>query len=186
MRTDRLADEYGLDVVYRHFPLHPEIPPEGMDLADLFAGREDELAAMRERLETAMDEAGLPYGDRTRTYNSRLAQELAAWADTRDDGRGIHDALFRAYFVDNRNLADPDVLVSVAESLGLPADEARRVLEERRYRDEVTRDWERARQLGLGGVPAYLADRYYVVGAQPYEVLEEMVTKAGAQRRGSQ
>lgn len=183
MRTDRLADEYRLDVVYRHFPLHPEIPPEGMDLADLFAGREEELVTMRERLETAMDDAGLPYGDRTRTYNSRLAQELAAWADTREDGCAIHDALFRAYFVRNENLADPDVLVSVAESVGLPTDEARRVVEERRYRDEVTRDWEHSRQLGLRGVPAYVADRYYVVGAQPYEVLAEMVTKAGAQRR---
>lgn len=156
-----------------------------MELSELFAGREAELDAMRTRLEAAMEEAGLPYGDRTRTCNSRLAQELAAWAVDRDrDGDApseatppIHDALFRAYFVDDRNLADRDVLISVAESVGLPGDEARTVLDERRFRERVDRDWERSRRLGIRGVPAYVAGRYLVMGAQPYEVLEELVTR---------
>ena len=59
------------------------------------------------------------------TYNSRLAQELGKWADTVPGGEAIHDALYRAYFVDGRNLADPEVLVQVAEGVGLPGAEAR-------------------------------------------------------------
>lgn len=185
MRTDRLRREYDLAVAWVHFPLHPETPPEGMLLTDLFAGREAEIAVMRQRLESLMEQEGLPYGERTRTYNSRLAQELAVWAVTREGGEAIHDALFRAYFVDDRNIADLEVLVSVAESVGLPGDEARRVIEERSLRSQVDEDWQRSRQLGIPGVPAYLAGRHYAVGAQPYEVLEELVVKAGARKRGT-
>jgi len=165
-----------------------------MELSELFAGREAELASMRSRLETLMDEEELPYGDRTRTANSRRAQELALWAEARPKPdrhppdpahpiHPIHDALFRAYFVDGRNLAEPDVLMEVAESVALPGDEARQAIEERPFREEVDRHWARSRQLGLPGVPAFVAGRRYAVGAQPYEVLEDLVRQAGAVRR---
>jgi predicted DsbA family dithiol-disulfide isomerase len=47
----------------------------------------------------------------------------------------------------------------------------------------VDRDWERSRALGITGVPTYVAGRQGVVGAQPYEVLVDLVTRAGARRR---
>jgi predicted DsbA family dithiol-disulfide isomerase len=122
--------------------------------------------------------------DRAYTYNSRLAQELGAWAETRDGGR-IHDEVFRAYFVDGVNLADVDTLVAVAERAGLPAGEARAVVTERRFRDVVDRDWTRSRQLGVTGVPTFVAGDRGVVGAQPYEVLERLVVAAGARPRPS-
>lgn len=168
-----------METRYTQFPLHPETPPEGMALSELFAGREDRLAEMQERLSRMMDEAGLPYAERTHTFNSRLAQELGKWAETMEGGEAIHDALFRAYFADLRDISRPDVLVDVAREVGLPEDEARRVLEERTFREAVDRDWRRSRELGVTGVPTYAAGGYAVVGAQPYEVLEELVASAG-------
>ena len=92
MRTDRLQREYDVAVSITHFPLHPETPVEGRPLAELFAGREALWEEMRTRLEEAMAAEGLPYGDRSMTYNSRLSQELAAWAVTQPGGDAIHDA----------------------------------------------------------------------------------------------
>ena len=43
-------------------------------------------------------------------------------------GEAIHDALYKAYFVEASNIGDPDLLVDIAASVGLPADEARAVL----------------------------------------------------------
>ena len=77
-----------------------------------------------------MEAEGLPYGKRTHTYNSRLAQELGKWADTQEGGYGIHDALYRAYFVDARNIGDIDVLMDVVRAVGLPEEAAREVLME--------------------------------------------------------
>ena len=108
---------------------------------------------------------------------------MGKWADTQSGGEAIHDALYRAYFVDARNIGDPEVLADIAQSVGLPAEEVRAVLTERRFKDAVDADWAKSRQWGVTGVPTFVAARYGVVGAQPYEVLEELLDKAGARRR---
>ena len=173
------------------FPLHPDTPEKGRSLVDLFAGRQVYLDSMRQRLVSLMEAEGLEYGDRTHTYNSRLGQELAKWAERQPGGRGgggggggkIHDALYRAYFVDGVNLAKVDELVRIAESLDLSGDEARNALETRAEQEAVDRDWARSRQLGVTGVPTFMAENQAVVGAQPYETLEALVTRAGARKR---
>src|SRR5256886_12716161 len=100
---------------------------EGRSMAELYAGRNVDPEAMYARMKGLMDAEGLPYGRRTHTYNSRLAQELGKWADTQPGGSAIHDKLYRAYFVDSRNIGDIDVLVEIAQSVRLSTDEARAV-----------------------------------------------------------
>src|SRR5262245_672194 len=117
-------------------------------MAGFYAERKLDPEAMYRRMKGLMDLEGLPYGRRTHTYNSRLAQELGKWADTVPGGEALHDALYRAYFVDARNIGDPEILVEIAQSVGLPADEARAVLAERRFKDAVDADWTRSRESG--------------------------------------
>jgi len=158
-----------------HFPLHPDTPAEGRSLKDLFAGRNYDIEARQKEMRARMAAEGLPYGNRTMTYNSRLAQELGKWADTQPGGEAIHDALFRAYFVDGRNLGDPEELTRIAESVGLPGDKAREVIEQRTFKAAVDADWAKSRAYGVTGVPTFVAGGYGVVGAQPYEALEQLV-----------
>src|ERR1700758_3234460 len=152
-------------------------------MAEVYAGRNVDPEAMYARMKRLMDAEGLPYGRRTHTYNSRLAQELGKWADTQPGGETLHDALYKAYFVEARNIGDPELLVEIAQSVGLSAEAAREVLSERRFKDAVDADWAKSRQYGVTGVPTFVAGRYGVVGAQPYEVLEQLLDKAGAPRR---
>ena len=167
-----------MKIRYVHFPLHPETPAEGLELRQLFAGRERQLEIMKARLQEMLTAEGLPWGERTRTYNSRLAQELACWAESQPGGEAIHDALFRAYFVDACNLADLEVLVDIVLDLGLDGEGARRALQERSFRDRVDEDWRLSRQLGIPGVPAYSFGERILVGAQPYEALEELLSES--------
>ena len=160
-----------------HFPLHPETPTEGRSLEELFAGRDVDVDAMYQQMKARMDEEGLPYGKRTHTYNSRLAQEVGAWADTQDGGEAIHDALYRAYFVDAKNIGDVDVLMEIVSQIGLDVEVARKVLDERQFKDVVEGDWTRSRQIGVTGVPTFVAGGYGVVGAQPYAQLEALLTQ---------
>jgi predicted DsbA family dithiol-disulfide isomerase len=164
------------------FPLHPDTPPEGLDLKAYLKSRGIDPKASFERLAGLMKAEGLPYAERDRTSQSRLAQELATWA-VRQGVFAIHDALFRAYFVDGKNIGDLETLVSIAESVGLSGDEARRVLVERTEKAAVDGDWQRVRAMGVTGVPTFVANGYGVVGAQPYEVLEKLVEEAGGVRR---
>ena len=183
MRIEKLRRTFDVETVLVHFPLHPETPAAGRSMAELYAGRNVDPEAMYQHMKALMDAEGLPYGRRTHTYNSRLAQELGKWADTQPGGEALHDALYRAYFVDARNIGDPDVLVELAQAVGLPAEEARQVLTERRFKDAVDADWAKSHQWGVTGVPTFVANRYGVVGAQPYEALEQLLDKAGARRR---
>ncbi len=128
--------------------------------------------AYGDHLRSLMEQAGLPYGRRKRLDNSRLAQELGAWADTQDYPGDFHDAMFKAYFVDERNIGIADTLIDVAASVGLDAEEARRVLEERTFSPQVTADWERAWENGVTGVPTFTSRDLFVYGQQPYAVLE--------------
>ena len=169
-----------MTIEWVHFPLHPETPAEGRALADLFAGRNLDLRSMHAQMKARMTAEGLPYGERTMTYNSRLAQELGKWADTQPGGEAIHDALFRAYFVEARDISQPAVLLDIAESVGLSRDGARKVLEQRTFKAAVDEDWALSRQYGITGVPTFVAGRFGVVGAQPYEALEALVRKAAA------
>ena len=182
MRVERLRADYQIDVKFTHFPLHPDTPVEGLTLEQLFAGRNIDIPAAKARMTGLMADEGLEYGDRTMTYNSRLAQEMAKWAETQPGGDAIHDALFRAYFVDGLNIGIGDTLVGVAEQVGLPKDEAREVLDLRRFKDAVDADWQRSTELGVTGVPTFVVGDRAVVGAQPYEALEKLVVESGVSR----
>ena len=130
---------------------------------------------MKQRMSGLMAEEGLPYGNRTHTYNSRLAQELAKYAESFEEGEVLNRKLFEAYFVEGLNLADTDVLLDLAESSGLPSEETEEAISKRRFMNEVDADWKRARELGVRGVPTFVYGNRALVGAQPYETMKQLV-----------
>ncbi len=107
---------------------------------------------------------------------SRKALEAAEFA--RDNGRydTMHTALFKAFFEDGRDLANPEVLLDVAASVGLEREDLRTALEENRYTEKVLSDEKLAARLGVGSVPtmlvapadALLENAEAITGAQPY------------------
>jgi len=82
-------------------------------MEELFADRNIDIPSAMARLKKVARELDLPWGERKKTYNSRLAQELGKWAETKGKGNEYHDAVFRAYFVDGRNIAKTDVLMGL-------------------------------------------------------------------------
>jgi predicted DsbA family dithiol-disulfide isomerase len=185
VRIEKLKEAYDVDVQTVHFPLHADTPMEGLSLEELFAGRDMDMDAMYARMKGMMDAEGLPYAKRTHTYNSRLAQELGKWADTQLGGEAIHMKLYQAYFVDQQNIADIELLVSIAEAAGLDGSAAREVLETRSFKDAIDADWAKSQGYGVTGVPTYVAEGQGVVGAQPYEVLEQFMDAVGAAKAGA-
>ncbi len=183
MRIDRIQENYNVAINFVQFPLHPETPVEGRTLEQLFNASPADIAQKNEHMKGLMDAEGLPYGKRTHTYNSRKAQELAKWADTQTNGNKIHDALFRAYFVDSLNVADKAVLLGVCKKLGLDEEAASEVIDGTSYSDAVDADWQKSRAYGVTGVPTYVVGQAGIVGAQPYEAIEQLLQQAGVTTR---
>jgi len=178
-----LQSEYEIKVKWRAFPLHPETPEEGLSLKDLFGGDPANLREKQERQRRVAADLGLPWGERKKTFNSRLAQELGKWAESKGRGDLFHHAVFRAYFVDGINIAQKETLIKLAESADLPGKEAEEVLQTRKFGSEVDADWSLSHRRGITAVPTFVIGDQAVVGAQPYEVLEEFLLSSGAQKR---
>jgi len=153
-----------------------------MTLQELFKGRID-LESVKARLMRVAREEGLPFGPRDKTYNSRLAQELGKWAESKGKGQAYHDAVFRAYFAEGRNIGKLPELMVLADSLGLPVEEARKVLEERSFKDLVDADWQRSHRMGVQAVPTFLLTGQLLVGAVPYEALEKFLIDSSVSKR---
>ena len=153
-------------------------------MADLYASRGADPDALWRQMKDRMDAEGLAYGKRTHTYNSRLAQEIGKWADTLKNGDELHDRIYRSYFVDAKNVGDPEVLIDLVQKASFDSDAAREVLENRLFEAAVEADWEKSRRYGVTGVPTFVAGRYGVEGAQPFETLEKLLLGAGAKQRG--
>jgi predicted DsbA family dithiol-disulfide isomerase len=183
VHTDRLQTEYEIEVRWLAFPLHPEVPEEGLSLEELFAGRGVNISDSLQHLKRVASSLSLPLTDRTRTYNSRLAQELAKWAESQGKEDEFHHTIFRAYFVDGKNIGRIDELVTLAASIGLPANEARDVILARRFREAVDSDWVQSHALGVTAVPTFIVGDQRIVGFQSYQVLEQFVIDSGARAK---
>ena len=146
-------------------------------------GRNMDIPAMLERLKKVADDLGLPLGTRKMTFNSRLAQELAKWAEEKGRGDEFHGAVFRAYFVDGKNIGKKAVLIELAKKVGLPGKEAGEILESRAFRQAVDEDWNLCMERGITAVPTFVIDHQSVVGAQPYEVLEQFLRNNGVKKK---
>jgi predicted DsbA family dithiol-disulfide isomerase len=170
--VDRLAEEHSVRIRWRAFPLRPGIPVGGLPLEEALDTDPDEAWAVVRSLRDTAAEFGLPFGELRRVSNSRLAQELAAWAASRGRERAAHDALFRAFFVEGKDIGDVGVLGALAEDAGLGRGEAIRVLEARSFGELVDADWARSRELGIRVAPTFVRAGRRLEGVKPYDVLE--------------
>ena len=174
--------EYKINIHWIAFPLHPETPEEGQSIEQLYAGRLD-LDQVRARLKQAAQDAGLPLSERKMTYNSRLAQELGKWAESKGKGAEFHHRIFKAYFVDGLNIGKIAELSSLAGEIGLDEEEAREVLQKRVFKEAVDSDWIRSYRKGIQAVPTFLLGERFLVGAQPYERLASFLEAGGVKKR---
>jgi predicted DsbA family dithiol-disulfide isomerase len=154
-----------------------------MTLQELFAGRPINIDQVLEKLARVAAELGLPLGKREKTYNSRLAQELAKLAEEQGFGEQFHMAAFKAYFADGLNIGLDSTLLELGTSLGLSEADLRDALENRTYKNAVDEDWNRAYQMGVTAVPTFMMSGMSLVGAQPYEKLVQLVKSGGVGKR---
>lgn len=178
-RLRRLDDELGLRVHWRPLAVHGAVPSDGLPAEQL--GREpEEQARMEAEVSRQARELGIEMEMPDFVANSHEALQAAEFA--RDVGEGsfrrAHRAFFRAYFVEGRNLGRREILLEVAEGVGLDREGLEHTLEDERYRSELERASEEAERYGIEGTPTLLVGRHKVVGAAPAEVLREAAERA--------
>ena len=138
---------------------------------------------MMQNLRKTAADLGLPLGNRQKTYNSRLAQELGKWAETKNTGDAFHTEAFKVYFVDVKNIAKLPVLLDLAEFTGLNREEAESVILNRTFKEAVDEDWALSIKNGIKAVPTFKMKNDQLVGAQSYGTLKRMFISNGVKKR---
>ena len=158
------------------FELHPEAPPEGIP-RDVYFGRGRSLQ-MRSYMDSVAESVGLTMRQRDVIINSRRALGAAEFAREHGKFEEMHRALFKAHWEGGGKLEDVDDLVRIGSDVGLDSAELRAAIVEDRYAEVIDENRRLATSAGINAIPAHVfGRRYLVMGAQPYEVLKEVVDK---------
>ena len=182
----RASDAQPVNVRWHAFQLNPDIPPSGVDrrsyLERKFGGPE-RAQQIYARIKAAGDEVGIAFDfDRiVRQPNTIHAHQLIAWAQDLDlnASDALIERLFRAYFVDGIDIGDIDALARLAGDAGFDATAARAWLASDAGRAAIDAEEQRARALGVTGVPFFVFNqRLAVSGAQPAEILLDAMAQA--------
>jgi predicted DsbA family dithiol-disulfide isomerase len=166
-----------LEVRWKPFQLDPTLPPEGKDrrryLEEKF-GSEERIAQLYGNLAEVGKGEGIPFAfERIAVSPNTLdAHRLIRWAGEAGKQDQVVEALFRAYFLEGRNIGDHAVLSDIAASAGMDKNRIASRLESDEDRDVVQNEIAAAQDMGVTGVPTFiLVGRYALVGAQPPEEL---------------
>jgi 2-hydroxychromene-2-carboxylate isomerase len=148
-RSMQLAESVGVPVTIR-----PVMP---MVMRGVPAPTAKGLYIMLDTLREA-EHIGAPFGNMYDPIGRAVEQGFALWPFARDKGRGREflSAFLKAAFVDGRPTGTEEGLRRVTEEAGLSFDEARPMLEDEGWREELENNRRTMYdELGLWGVPSY-------------------------------
>lgn len=181
----KLTPDIAVRVLFRPFFLDPAIPPEGLNRRDYLAGKfgEGALDGIHGQLTAIGKAEGVPYAfDKiTRSPNSLNAHRLLRWAAVAGTQAQVMEALFLAYWSWGQDISDIGVLKAIAIVNGFRGEDIERVLHSDEGVKEVMEEVAMAGRMGVSGVPTFILNQKYgVAGAQPAEVLANVIRKAAA------
>lgn len=126
----------------------------------------------------AREQYGLEINQGPFGIDSRPSLILEKYAEEKGKGHEYHDAINRLYWQKSKDIGDVQVLKEAMISVGLEATEFDSILSNPEYESAVEADIAQAAEYGLQGVPALIFNNKYLVsGAQPYEVLKQVMEK---------
>lgn len=174
--VEKLKEEYNVEVEWRPYYLYWDVPAEGLELPGHV--KRARANGSEERLASIARSYGMDFRSTLRIYNTRLAHEATEYAREQGKANEFHKALFHRVYADGQDPSSWDVLRATADRVGLNADEMQQLVESNRYTNYVEEQVRWAQQIGVTGVPTYVInDRYAIVGAQPYEVFKNALTR---------
>jgi predicted DsbA family dithiol-disulfide isomerase len=186
---ERTSDLIDAEIQFQPFELNPQMAPEGENIAEHLARKygstPEQSAANSEMIRNRAAETGftMNFAPDRRIYNTFDAHRLLHWAAIEGRQPELKRALFKAYFTDNLDPSNQDVLVTAASEAGLDPEAARNVLTSGLYGKDVREAEQLWQSRGITSVPAIVIDdRYLISGGQPAEAFEQALRNIAAEQ----
>ena len=177
------AEGLSFQVHWNPFQLNPDMPKEGRDRAAYRAwkfGSAEKSAALDQRITDAAAAVGLGFRTdlMTRTPNTIDAHRLIWFAGQNGDQDAAMEAVFKAYFIEGRDIGEPAVLVDCAVQAGLPRRQTAEFLAGDVAAAEMAAADRAAREAGVSGVPSFFLDGYSLFsGTMPGEIIADAIRR---------
>lgn len=177
-----------VEIVWKSFQLNPDMPESSDEnvyeyLAKAKGISLEQSKQMHERVIEMAKNAGLDYNfDIAKVANSFKAHRVLQLAKRSNLGDELKEELLHAYFTEGKNVSDKQVLIELAEKVGMTAEDVELALSNDSFANYVNQDIEEARQIRVQGVPFFVFDRKYAIsGAQPVEHFKATLEKVQAE-----
>ncbi|MDJ0920661.1 MAG: DsbA family oxidoreductase [Henriciella sp.] len=186
-----LVPDIDIKILFRPYELDPTVPKGGTDYKAYMKQRfgsdtgKARSNAMRDALIQYGKDEGIPFAFDKISWrpNSFDAHRLVGWAQGQDLGMAAKEALFQAFFADGKDIGNHEVLVSIASQIGLDPNIVSDLLASDADVTRTREEQELFRQMGISGVPTFIADRAIAVqGAESAEKLAKFLTTAAARQ----
>lgn len=167
-----MKKEFPLEEEWLPYELRPNTPPEGIPILELFPGIDVQQRYMD--LNKAGEPYGIKFGTVTKVSNSRLALEAAEYA--RDKGRfaSFHERIFYAYFTENQDIGNLNVLIALAREQHLDPHGLAQALRNGIYTEKIRESMSQAAKYGINAIPTFiLNNQEKIVGAQALSVFRQ-------------
>jgi len=179
-----LEDEIEAHITYLPFELNPEMPEEGETIASYFKRQQEWTPATLQDYQVSLvktaQNAGviIDFSKRTHYYNSRNAHKLIHWAEQFNKQTAVNESLIEAYFKQGLNISNTDVLLDIAEQLGMDRVSTQNALSSRQLAQAFEKKIERQKSLKLHSIPAFIINEDTLVsGSNSVELFEKTLSK---------
>lgn len=163
-----MVKDYNIEVEWKAF----ELRPEGVKQPPKPPGYIEQAKTNVERMS---EHYGIEMKWNDRSEHSRMALKGAKYAEEQGFGNAYHDAVFRAHFQEEKTIDDQETLIEIATTVGLEEESFRRAINSRKYEQKVLEETQEAQQLGITGIPCFVAGNNGIMGAQSYEALVRLI-----------
>jgi len=170
-----VAKDYDLDITWKGFELHPEVPSGGVPMGLSMAGQYKKGFEMR--IAPQMRALGIDAIVPEMVPNTQIALELSELA--RDEGKfdTIHEALFVGYFEKGMDIGDPEQLLALGKAAGLSENGLRECFIDRKFHDRIAAMREEAMENLVTGVPTFVINGFPIIGAQEPAIYRNVIEK---------
>lgn len=159
-----LKNYYNIEDTWYSFELHPEVPPFGEDLSEVFPNMD--LQRMYKMLNANGNPYEIEFGNFTKLSNSNLAIQASEYARDMGTYHKFHELMFKAYFSECKDIGNMEVIDEVALKCNLDLDELHKSIEEKHYKQRLKNIKLEAEKYGINSMPTFIINgEKKVVGA---------------------
>ena len=171
---------------WRPFQLNPGMPPDGMDRQEYLISKFGSADAAKTVYENIYEE-GIKEGINFNfdlidlTPNSFNSHRLLALAYKQNIQESVLNSLFESYFINGKDIGDPNILLEIAVKHKIDAEEFKNYLSDQENIEPLANEEIQARKMGINSVPTFIINKQIVIsGAQTSENFELIFEKLKA------